>query len=207
MLASWESFPATVPAPLVEETPLLYRKGKRRAMTGLKVAEERERDASRQCRRDEREAAALAAADVAIEAREEEKREEAEILAANWVADTQLQVQLSQLSHLDADEDQQEADLRQLEEGSSSSELSDKQQEAEPGSQVQPLEISSDSEISGISDDEPRRSGRVKNALRTIQSQQWQIDRGLIPAPGAGGRARALNAKEKEKYRDFTVKK
>jgi hypothetical protein len=33
-----------IPAPLVEETPLLYRKGKRRAMTGLEVAEERERE-------------------------------------------------------------------------------------------------------------------------------------------------------------------
>jgi hypothetical protein len=40
----------------------------------------------RQRRRDEREAAALAAANIAIEAREE-KREEAELLAANWVAD------------------------------------------------------------------------------------------------------------------------
>src|SRR5271163_611604 len=88
MLASRKEFPATLPAPLVEETPLIYRKGKRRAMTRLEVAEERDRDASRQRRWDEREAAALAAADIAIEAREEEKREEAEILAAEWVADT-----------------------------------------------------------------------------------------------------------------------
>jgi hypothetical protein len=42
---------------------------------------------------------------MAIEAREEEKREEAEILATNWVADTQLEVQLSQLSYLDNGED------------------------------------------------------------------------------------------------------
>jgi len=95
MLASWKEFPATLLVLLVEETPLIYRKGKRRAMTGLEVAEERERDASQQRRRDEREAAALATADIAIEAQEEERREEAEILAAKWVADTQLQVQLS----------------------------------------------------------------------------------------------------------------
>jgi hypothetical protein len=44
MLESQQEFPTTLPAPLVEETPLLYRKGKRRAMTGLEVAEERERE-------------------------------------------------------------------------------------------------------------------------------------------------------------------
>ena len=31
-----------LPEPLIEETPLLYRKGKRRAMTGLEIAEEKE---------------------------------------------------------------------------------------------------------------------------------------------------------------------
>jgi hypothetical protein len=84
-----------LPEPLVEETPFLYIKGKRRAMIGLEVAEERERDASRQCRRDERAAAAIAVADTALEAREEERREE-DLMEAAWVADTQLR--LSQLS-------------------------------------------------------------------------------------------------------------
>jgi hypothetical protein len=55
-------------------------------MTGLEVAEERERDASRQRRRDER------AADTALEAREEERREEQDLVEAAWVADTQLQL-------------------------------------------------------------------------------------------------------------------
>jgi hypothetical protein len=115
-LASRKEFPSTLPALLIEETPLQYRKGKRRAMTGLEVAEERERDASRQRRRDERTAAALAAADTALEAQERERQEEQDLAAAHWVADTQLQ--LSQLSYLDADdyEDQQ---------GKSSSSLSD----------------------------------------------------------------------------------
>ena len=51
-LASRKEFPATLPEPLIEETPLLYRKGKRRAMTGLEIADEKEKDASRQRRRD-----------------------------------------------------------------------------------------------------------------------------------------------------------
>jgi len=42
-------------------------------MTGLEVVEERERDASRQRRRDKRAATALAAADTAQEARGEER--------------------------------------------------------------------------------------------------------------------------------------
>jgi hypothetical protein len=63
-LASREEFPLALLEPIVEETPLIYRKGKRRAMTGLEVAEERERDASRQHRKEQREAAALAAADL-----------------------------------------------------------------------------------------------------------------------------------------------
>jgi hypothetical protein len=157
MLESQQEFPTTLPAPLVEETPLLYRKGKRRAITGLEVAEERERDASRQWRRDEREAAARAMADIRQEAREEERREEQEMMAADWVADTQLQ--FSQLSYEDnAEEDQQLADpLRHssLEDASeeafsSDLELSDQSFDAGPRSQRQPLEISSDD-----SDQEP----------------------------------------------------
>jgi hypothetical protein len=76
-----EEFPPTLPAPLVDETPLLYKR-KRRAMTGLEIIEERERDASRQRRKDERLAAASVAADIRMEAREAERREEQEILAA-----------------------------------------------------------------------------------------------------------------------------
>jgi hypothetical protein len=75
-LASREEFPPTLLALLIEETPLQYRKGKRRAMTGLEVAEERERDASWQRRQDERAAAALAAADTALEAQDKERQEE-----------------------------------------------------------------------------------------------------------------------------------
>jgi hypothetical protein len=74
----------------------------------------------------------------------------------------------------------------------------------EPGSQAQPLEVSSDSETSGISDSgsdngsEPRRSGRVKRRTIAMESQQWQIENGLIPDPGARARAKALNAKKKK---------
>src|SRR3979490_1193750 len=96
-----------------------------------------------------------------MEAREAARREEQEILAADWVADTQLQQQLSQLSYLDDEaEDQPGPDLQQPEAAFSkapSSVLSDWQSDwpsddpqeagaqAEPGSQHQPLEISSDS--------------------------------------------------------------
>lgn len=110
-LASRKEFPATLPEPLIEETPLLYRKGKRRAMTGLEIADEKEKDASRQRRCDERAAAARAAADTQLEEREREKREEDEedeLRATIWVADAQLQ--LSQLSYQEAaDEDQYSA--------------------------------------------------------------------------------------------------
>jgi hypothetical protein len=113
MLESWQEFPATLPAKLVEETPLLYRKGERQAMTGLEVAEERERDTLQQQKGNK----CSAAADAKLEAQEEERREEQELLAANWVADTQLQFQLSQLSYPDAnaDEDQQLANPHQPE--------------------------------------------------------------------------------------------
>jgi hypothetical protein len=41
-LASQQQFPATLPALLVvKETPLIFKRGKRRAMTGLEAAEER----------------------------------------------------------------------------------------------------------------------------------------------------------------------
>ena len=53
------------------------------------------------------------------------------------------------------------------------------------------LEISSSE-----GDGEPRRSGRVRRATRIVESQLSQIQKGLIPAPGAKARARALNAKK-----------
>jgi hypothetical protein len=71
-----------LPEPLVEETPLLYRKGKRRAMTRLEIAEERERDASQQRRRDKKASAALVVANAALEAQEEERREEEDLVEA-----------------------------------------------------------------------------------------------------------------------------
>src|SRR5271170_245458 len=46
-LASRKDFPPLLPEPLKEETPLLYRKGKKRAMTGEELAQEQEQDALR----------------------------------------------------------------------------------------------------------------------------------------------------------------
>jgi hypothetical protein len=66
------------------------------------------------------------------------------------------------------------------------------------GSQAQPLEISS----SDVSDGEPRRSGHVRRATRTVQSQLSQIEKGLIPAPGARAKVRALNAKKKKNTKE-----
>jgi len=63
----------------------------------------------------------------------------------------------------------------------------------ELGSQAQPLEISSSD-----SDNEPRRSGRAKRSTRAVESEQWQVEHGLIPAPGAKAKARALNKRKKE---------
>jgi hypothetical protein len=45
-LASRQEFPPTLPEPPIKETTLLYRKGRRQAMTGLEIVEERERDGS-----------------------------------------------------------------------------------------------------------------------------------------------------------------
>jgi hypothetical protein len=40
-----------------------------------------------------------------------------------------------------------------------------------------------------------------------MEPQQWQIDHGLIPAPGARAKAKALLRKrrEKEEYGDFAI--
>jgi hypothetical protein len=40
--ASRQEFPPTLPELLIEETPFLYRKGKRRAMAGLEIVEGKE---------------------------------------------------------------------------------------------------------------------------------------------------------------------
>ena len=67
---------------------------------------------------------------------------------------------------------------------------------AKLGSQDQPVEISSSDEISDCEgDDEPRRSGRVRRSARARGSQQWQVEHGIIPAPGSKAKARALNKK------------
>jgi hypothetical protein len=65
--------------------------------------------------------------------------------------------------------------------------------EPELGSQAQPLEISSSD-----GDNEPRRSSRAKRSTRALESQQWQVEHGLIPALGEKAKARALNKKRKE---------
>jgi hypothetical protein len=196
-LASRKDFPPVLPEPLKEETPLLYRKGEKRAMTGEELAREQEQDALRQRRRNDKAAAASAAADSQLEAWEQEKRERQDLVEAAWVADTQLQ--LSQLSYLDADSD---ADGDQHPKSSSSSDASEDaandkvEAPAELGSQAQPVEISSNDEISDRDgDDEPRRSSRVKRSTRVLESQQWQVEHGLIPAPGSKAKARALNKK------------
>jgi hypothetical protein len=151
----------------------------------------------RQCRCNDKAAAASAAADSQLEVWEQEKREREDLIEAAWVADTQLQ--LSQLSYLDANAD---ADGDQHPKSSSSSDALDDaandevEAPAELGSQAQPVEISSSDEISDCdTDDEPRRSGRVKRSTRVLESQQWQVEHGLIPAPGTKAKARALNKK------------
>ena len=76
---------------------------------------------------------------------------------------------------------------------------SDNEDDAGPscqlGSQAQPLENSSNDESNNS---EPRRSGRVRRATRIVESQLSQIEKGLITAPGAKARSRALSAKKKQ---------
>jgi hypothetical protein len=78
--------------PLIKETLLLYKKGKRRAMTGLEIAKEKEKNALQQRCYNKRVMAALVVADTQLEEQEREKQEEEELRAAVWVADTQLQL-------------------------------------------------------------------------------------------------------------------
>jgi hypothetical protein len=160
---------------------LIYKKGEKRAMLGTEIEEERERDTSRQRRCDEK------AADTQLEEQERGRREEEDLVEAAWVADTQLR--LSQLSHLGADKDQHPI-------SSSSSDAlvdaADNEGQAKLGSQAQPVEILE------RDDDKPRRSDCAKRSTRAMESQQWQVEHGLIPAPGAKAKARALNKKKKE---------
>ena len=92
--------------------------------------------------------------------------------APAWVADTQLQLQLSQLSYLDADADEDQLEDADEKNTSSTDALSDASDNEEvrpscqPGSQAQPLE------------------------------------KGLIPAPGARAKVRALNAKKKQNTKE-----
>ncbi|KAN0068510.1 hypothetical protein V8E54_013234 [Elaphomyces granulatus] len=171
-----QEFPTTLPAPLVNETSLQYKRGKRRAMTGPEIAEERERDALRQRRREEHEAAATAAVEERLEAKEKEREEEQEMLAANWLA-------FSAPADVETDEVKQP-------------QVAPDVASEEAFLDSEPFNISSDD-----SDGEscrPRRSGRVKKPSRALQSQQEKIELGLIPAPGARAKARALNAKKKK---------
>jgi hypothetical protein len=116
----------------------------------------------------------LAAAEAALEAREEERREEEDLVEAAWVADTQLQ--LSQLSYLDVDDDRlEDTDLHHTSDNEDDAGLG-----CQADSQAQPLEISSSDESD---DGKPRRSGRVRRVTRIVESQLSQIEKGLIPAP------------------------
>jgi hypothetical protein len=62
-------------------------------------------------------------------------------------------------------------------------------------SQAQPLEILSSNESNN---NKPCRSGYVRYATRIVESQLSQIEKGLIPVPGAKARSRALSAKKKQ---------
>jgi hypothetical protein len=107
---------------------------------------------------------------------------------------------------MDADDEEQPEDANRYQQGKSSPFLlnalldafDNKDPSCQPGSQAQPLEISS----SDKSDGEPRRSGCAKRPSRTVQSQQWQIEHGVIPVPGAKAKVRALNAKKKQNTKE-----
>jgi hypothetical protein len=100
--------------------------------------------------------------------------------------------------YLGADDDEDQQETSSSSSPDASSDASGNEDDAGPscqdGSQAQPLEILSSDE----SDSEPRRSGRVRRATRIVESQLSQIEKGLIPAPGARAKVRALNAKKKQ---------
>ena len=114
------------------------------------------------------------------------------------MADTQLQ--LSQLSYQDATDEEKHSNScasSEIREDTAENEKHEVEPSYQCGSQAQPFEISSSSEKSE-SDNEPRRSGRVRRVTRALQSQLSQIEHGLIPAPGAKGKARALGVKKRQ---------
>ena len=47
------------------------------------------------------------------------------------------------------------------------------------------------------SNDEPHHSDRVRKKSKVLESQQWQINNGLIPEPTTRAKARALNTKRR----------
>jgi len=98
-----------------------------------------------------------------------------------------------------------DADADADEKNSSSSDASNNEEagpSCQPGSQAQPLKILSSNESSDKSDSEPRRSSRVRRVTRIVESQLSQIEKGLIPAPGARAKVRALNAKKKQNTKE-----
>jgi hypothetical protein len=109
-----------------------------------------------------------------------------------------MQLQLSQLSYLDADDDEDQREASSSSSSDASLDASDNEDDVGPScqasSQAQPLEISSSDE----SDGEPRRSGCVRRATRIVESQLSQIEKGLIPAPSARAKVGALNAEKKQ---------
>ena len=93
-LASRKEFPLTLLETLIKETPLQFRKGKKRAITGLEIAEEKEQDASRQRRRDEKAVASAAAADAQLEEEKGRTRLGGGSLGCQYPAPTQLAIAL-----------------------------------------------------------------------------------------------------------------
>jgi hypothetical protein len=162
--AGFESLPLTLPEPLKEANLRQFPSSRKRAMTGREAAEQEERDAAWQRRREQISAAALTAADSAIEARQQERDEEAALVAEHWLSSQNAHTQSqSQLTELDSDEFLSLSDLG-LDKSNGDSDSDSK--ETEEGELS-----SSDSEAS---DGEPRRSGRVKKVSRTVASQLSQ---------------------------------
>src|SRR5579871_1246048 len=104
-------------------------------------------------------AAALAAADDAIEARQKEREEEATLVAEHWL-ESQNQ---SQLAKLDSDESESDSFLSMDKIESNHIELSSNKEDS-----------GEESSFSSNSDGEPRRSGRVRKVSRTVASQLSQ---------------------------------
>ena len=195
-------------------------------MTGLEAAEERERDISRQRRREEREAAALAVAEREIEEREARRLEEiewvadtqfsrlnnllpepGEILSEATIAQlsTNQDVPLAISSNSNNSGDNEASEGAASDGAASDGAASDGA--ASDGAASD--EVVSDGVVSngaandGSASDEPasndelRRSGCVRKKSKVLESQQWQINNGLIPEPTARAKVRALNTKRR----------